>query len=79
MHLMAYVGVGGNWIATLMANHPPRFDLALHPEYARKNYSGAWASYWLELCCQLGVQLFVSVDPSVRLVQGPNALALQMD
>ena len=79
-HLMTYLSVGRNWKATLMVDHAPPFDLvALHPEYAQRHYGGTRASYWSELHSQLGVRLFVSVDPIMRLVQGPNALALWAD
>ena len=49
MHLTAYVGVGVNWMATLMVDHIPRFYLALHPEYTPRHYGRGQALYWLEL------------------------------
>ncbi len=61
-HLTAYGGMGGNWITTLMANHIPRFNLALHPEYAQRHYyGGVQTLYWSELNGRLGVWYFVSV------------------
>jgi hypothetical protein len=54
--------MGGNWITTLMANHIPRFNLALHPEYAQRHYyGGVQTLYWSELNGRLGVWYFVSV------------------
>jgi hypothetical protein len=77
-HLTIYVGVRGNSV-TLMADHLARYDLIEHQEYAKKYYGGEKASFWSELRRRSGVRPFASLDPTVRAVQGPNALALMAD
>jgi hypothetical protein len=77
-HLTIYVGVGGS-AATLMADHLPRVDLAMHPEYATRHYGDTRAVYWSEVRKRPGITPFVSMDPTVRGIQGPNTLALRTD
>jgi hypothetical protein len=78
-HLTVYVSVNGNGAATLMADHLPRVDLAVCTEYARRYYGGERAAYWSMVRGRSGIRPFVSMDPAVRAIQGPNALALRAD
>ena len=70
-----YVGVRAGR-ATLMADHLPRFDLGERPEHVAAFYGGEQASRWSAAQRVKGLTPFRSSDPSVRALQGPNALAL---
>ena len=80
-HLSVYVGVR-NGRATLMADHLPRFDGALHPGHVAAFFGGDRAAHWAALQRPGGagsLRSFRSADAAVRAVQGPNALALTGD
>jgi len=74
-HMTLYVGVRAGR-ATLMADHLPRFDLGERPEHVAAFYGGEQASRWSAAQRVEGLTPFRSSDPSVRALQGPNALAL---
>ena len=84
-HLTAYVGVRGHR-ATLMADHLPRVDLLHHPDYLERYYGGreqqqatAWSNLQRTTSNGGGIRPFVSMDPTIRAVQSPNAIALSAD
>eukprot|EP00966_Prymnesium_polylepis_P050791 1176197-Prymnesium_polylepis.1 len=77
-HLSMYVGVRGGR-ATFMADHLPRYDLASRPEHVSDFFAGEQAKRWSEIQKAEKLRAFRSTDPSVRAVQGPNALALTGD
>ena len=75
-HLTLYVGVR-NGRATFMADHLPRFDMGSEPSHVESFYKGEQSSKWSALQRgENGIKSFRSGDPSVRALQGPNALAL---
>ena len=87
-HLTAFVSVSngsgnkgnGGTSAILMADHLPRYDLANRPEYVRRYYGNEMAvRRWSNARHGPGILPFVSADPAVRAIQGPNALALRAD
>jgi dienelactone hydrolase len=72
-HLTIYVGIRGSKV-TLMADHLPRNNLVEHMDYVDKYYGGEQAALWLKQR-SIGAS-FASADPTIRALQGPNALAM---
>lgn len=77
-HLTVYVGVRGDR-ATFMADYVPRFDLSSQPDHVHTFFAGEQAEHWSELQKDERLRAFRSMDPNVRSLQGPNALALSGD